>query len=87
MSHSNKFSLSERLRQCWRRASQAASVITDWLLIGSGLIRVDVPLAKWFILACGLLFSGAGCRFRHQRRRRQAPPQRSARAPHFEKSA
>ncbi len=94
MSLSSKLSLSGRLRQCWQIASHAAAVITDWLLIGSGLLlagiallRVDVPLAKWFLLACGLLFSGAGCRFRHQRRRRQAPPQHSARAPRSEKSA
>ncbi|MGR0481441.1 MAG: hypothetical protein ACTFAL_08590 [Candidatus Electronema sp. V4] len=93
MSHFNKLRLSERLRQHWQLASHAAAVITDWLLIGSGLLlagiallRVDVPLAKWFILSCGLLFSGAGCRFRRQRRRRQAPLPHSARAPRSEKS-
>jgi len=78
MNHCNKLGLRTRL---WRAVNHAAAVITDWLLIGSGLLlvsiallRVDVPLAKWFLLACGLLFSGAGCRFRRQRRRRQSSP-------------
>lgn len=66
-----------RLKAAVQMISHAAAVITDWLLIGSGLllalialVRIDVPLAKWFLLGCGLFFSGAGCWFRQRRRKK-----------------
>lgn len=66
-----------RIRAAVEKIGHAAAVITDWLLISSGLllalialVRIDVPLAKWFLLGCGLFFSGAGCWFRQQRRKK-----------------
>jgi hypothetical protein len=67
-----------RIKAAVQLVSHASAVITDWLLISSGLLliltallRIDVPLARWFLLGCGLFFSGAGCWFRHQRRLRK----------------
>jgi predicted membrane metal-binding protein len=66
-----------RIKAAVEKIGHTAAVITDWLLIGSGLllfcvaaVRVNVPLAKWFLLGCGLFFSGAGCWFRQRRRKK-----------------
>ncbi|WP_417912521.1 hypothetical protein [Candidatus Electronema sp. TJ] len=65
-----------RIRAAVQLLGHAAAVITDWLLISSGLllaltslVRIDVPLAKWVLLGCGLFFSGAGCLFRQRRKK------------------
>jgi uncharacterized membrane protein YobD (UPF0266 family) len=67
-----------QLMNLLRQFSRLVAIITDWLLIGSGLllvfislVRVDVVLARYFLLCCGLLFSGFGFWFRHQRLRKQ----------------
>jgi len=53
------------------------AVITDWLLILLGgllivkaLIAVDVPLARYLILALGVLLMGFGLWYRYRRLRR-----------------
>ena len=53
------------------------SALTDWLLILLGgllivkaLIAVDVPLARYLILALGVLLMGFGLWYRHRRLRR-----------------
>ncbi|MCI5126437.1 MAG: hypothetical protein D3925_18650 [Candidatus Electrothrix sp. AR5] len=65
------------LQELGRKISHAIAVATDWLLIGIGcllvltaLIRIDVPLARYVVIAGGLLLSGFGFWFRWRRLRR-----------------
>lgn len=53
------------------------AVVTDWLLIAVGgllifkaLISVDVPVARYIIIAVGILLLGAGIWYRNRRKRR-----------------
>ena len=54
------------------------AVVTDWLLIGMGvllvliaLVRIDVQLARFVVITGGLILSGFGCWFRWWRLRRE----------------
>jgi hypothetical protein len=60
-----------------RKISHAVAVVTDWLLIGIGallvltaLVRIDVQLARYVVVAGGLVLSGFGFWFRWRRLRR-----------------
>lgn len=53
------------------------SVLADWFLIVIGglfvfkaIVAVDVPIARYFLIACGMLFSGAGLWFLFRRKKR-----------------
>ena len=52
------------------------SIVTDWLLIAAGILllvmgalRIDVDLARYAVLAIGILLTGSGLWFRHRRRK------------------
>ncbi|WP_417910814.1 hypothetical protein [Candidatus Electronema sp. PJ] len=69
--------LKDKLAAARYKLGVALAIITDWLLIASGLLlilialfRIDVLLAKYFLLCCGALFSVFGCWFRQRRLRR-----------------
>ena len=60
-----------------RKISHAIAVATDWLLIVIGgllvltaLVRIDVQLARYVVVAGGLVLSGFGFWFRWRRLRR-----------------
>jgi len=66
------------LQELGRKISHAIAVATDWLLIGMGvllvliaLVRIDVPLARYVVVAGGLVLSGFGLWFRWRRLRRE----------------
>lgn len=66
----------EFLQELGRRISHAVAVATDWLLIGMGvllaltaLVKIDVLLARYPILAGGLILIGFGFWFRWRRLR------------------
>jgi len=59
------------------KAGLLVSAVTDWLLILMGgllifkaLLSVDVPVARYLILALGALFMGFGLWYRYRRLRR-----------------
>ncbi len=65
-------------RELRRKISHAIAVATDWLLIGMGvllvliaLVRIDVALARYVVIAGGLLLSGFGLWYRWRRLRRE----------------
>ena len=65
------------LQELGRKISHAIAVATDWLLIGMGvllvliaLVRIDVQLARYVVVAGGLVLSGFGFWFRWRRLRR-----------------
>ncbi len=65
------------LQELGRKISHAIAVATDWLLIGIGgllvltaLVRIDVQLARYVVVAGGLVLSGFGFWFRWRRLRR-----------------
>ena len=60
-----------------RKISHAIAVATDWLLIAMGvllvltaLVKIDVQLARYVVVAGGLVLSGFGFWFRWRRLRR-----------------
>ncbi|CAK8711966.1 hypothetical protein KKHLCK_00980 [Candidatus Electrothrix laxa] len=60
-----------------RKISHAIAVATDWLLIGIGvllvliaLVRIDVQLARYVVVAGGLVLSGFGLWYRWRRLRK-----------------
>ncbi|CAK8713404.1 hypothetical protein GMJAKD_02675 [Candidatus Electrothrix aarhusensis] len=64
-------------RELGRKISHAFAVATDWLLIVIGgllvltaLVRIDVQLARYVVVAGGLVLSGFGFWFRWRRLRR-----------------
>ncbi|RWX44553.1 hypothetical protein H206_01466 [Candidatus Electrothrix aarhusensis] len=64
-------------RELGSKISHAIAVATDWLLIGMGvllvliaLVRIDVQLARYVVVAGGLVLSGFGFWFRWRRLRR-----------------
>ncbi|XOF33333.1 MAG: hypothetical protein ACL93V_15215 [Candidatus Electrothrix sp. YB6] len=66
------------LQETGRRISQFIAVVTDWLLIVMGLllvliavIRIDVMIARYVVVAGGLALSGFGFWFRHRRLKRE----------------
>ncbi|MCI5131784.1 MAG: hypothetical protein D3904_09715 [Candidatus Electrothrix sp. EH2] len=68
----------EFLQELGRRISHAVAVATDWLLIAMGvllvltaLVKIDVLLARYTVLAGGLILSGFGFWFRWRRLRRK----------------
>ena len=61
----------------WQSLVGLIDRLTDWFLIGIGLVliakavlAVDVLLAKLLIAGIGMLFSGAGLWYRHRRKKR-----------------
>ncbi|RWX47749.1 hypothetical protein VU01_10716 [Candidatus Electrothrix marina] len=65
------------LQELGRKISHAIAVATDWLLIGMGillvliaLVKIDVQLARYVVIAGGLVLSGFGLWFRWRRLRR-----------------
>ena len=68
----------EFFRKLGRTISHAFAVATDWLLIGMGvllvliaLVKIDVVLARYAVIAGGLVLSGFGFCFRWRRLRRE----------------
>ncbi|MGB5684995.1 MAG: hypothetical protein WBM35_04230 [Candidatus Electrothrix sp.] len=66
------------LQELGRKISHAIAVATDWLLIGMGvllvliaLVRIDVQLARYVVVAGGLVLSGFGIWYRWRRLRRE----------------
>ncbi|WP_446010330.1 hypothetical protein [Candidatus Electrothrix sp.] len=66
------------LQELGRKISHAFAVATDWALIGMGLllvlialVKIDVQLARYAVIAGGLILSGFGLWFRWRRLRRQ----------------
>ncbi|MCI5139457.1 MAG: hypothetical protein D3922_13830 [Candidatus Electrothrix sp. AR1] len=66
------------LQELGRKISHAIAVATDWLLIGMGvllvliaLVKIDVALARYVVVAGGLVLSGFGFWFRWRRLRRE----------------
>jgi hypothetical protein len=60
-----------------RKMNHAFSVVTDWLLIGIGivlmliaLVKIDVVLARYVVITGGLILSSFGFWFRWRRLRR-----------------
>ena len=65
------------LQELMRRINNAFSVVTDWLLIGIGivlmliaLVKIDVVLARYVVIIGGLILSSFGLWFRWRRLRR-----------------
>ncbi|MCI5161223.1 MAG: hypothetical protein D3917_04200 [Candidatus Electrothrix sp. AX5] len=65
------------IQELVRKISHAIAVATDWLLIVIGgllvltaLVRIDVQLARYVVVAGGLVLSGFGFWFRWRRLRR-----------------
>ncbi|MCW5211998.1 hypothetical protein VU04_03715 [Desulfobulbus sp. TB] len=65
------------LQELMRKINHAFSVVTDWLLIGIGivliliaLVKIDVVLARYVIIIGGLILSSFGLWFRWRRLRR-----------------
>ena len=59
----------------YQKTCRGFAIITDWLLIvlGGLLITVafrsiDVMIAKYLIVGCGIVFAGIGLQSRHRRR-------------------
>jgi len=68
----------EFFRELGRWISHVVAVATDWLLIAMGallvmiaLFKIDVPLARYVVVAGGLTLSGFGFWFRWRRLRRE----------------
>jgi hypothetical protein len=66
------------LQELGRKISHGFAVVTDWLLILMGLlllliavVRIDVQLARYFIVIIGVGLTGSGLWFRWRRLRRQ----------------
>lgn len=56
-------------------AAKILSILTDWFLIAAGvlmivkaLVSVDVPIARYVIIALGIILSGSGLWYRHRRK-------------------
>ncbi|MCI5209591.1 MAG: hypothetical protein D3910_12555 [Candidatus Electrothrix sp. ATG2] len=66
------------LQEIGRKISHAIAVATDWLLIGMGillaliaLVKIDVQLARYVVIAGGLVLSSFGFWFRWRRLRKK----------------
>ncbi|MCI5165333.1 MAG: hypothetical protein D3903_04415 [Candidatus Electrothrix sp. GM3_4] len=66
------------LQELGHKISHAIAVVTDWLLIGIGvllvliaLVRIDMQLARYVVIAGGLVLSGFGFWFRWRRLRKE----------------
>jgi hypothetical protein len=67
----------EILRTIATRIGTVFAVLTDWFLILAGgllvfkaLTAVDVPAARYVIMAAGILLGGLGLWYRHRRKKR-----------------
>ena len=65
------------LQEMLQRLNVLFNRVTDWLLIVIGValivkasLAVDVPLARYVIMGCGVLLAGLGLWYRHRRKRR-----------------
>lgn len=65
------------LQELMRKMNHAFSVVTDWLLIGIGivlmliaLVKIDVVLARYVVIIGGFILSSFGLWFRWRRLRR-----------------
>lgn len=65
------------LQELMRKINHAFSVVTDWLLIGIGivliliaLVKIDVVLARYVVIIGGFILSSFGLWFRWRRLRR-----------------
>ena len=65
------------MRELWQQSARFLNILTDWILILVGLalivkafLAVDVTLARYVIIAIGLLFMGAGFWYRYRRKKK-----------------
>lgn len=65
------------IKEILNKLSNVFNMVTDWLLIVIGIVLVvksalaiDVQLAKYAVMGCGILLTAFGLWYRHRRKKR-----------------